>query len=272
MNLIASLQSIGVLLAAIGVLSLIEALIPLRARGVAGRRHLAPNLALTLITFASNFVLNIPLLLGLAWLHGRGLGLFNAIAVPSAVAVLGSVVALDFAWYVTHVTLHRVPALWRFHVVHHCDVTVDVTTTIRQHPGESLIRYGFLAAFAFALGAPLAGFALYRIWSALHGQIEHANIRLPQGLDTAITWLFSSPNMHKIHHTRDPALADRNYANIFSGWDRLFGTFTPSREGREVDYGLKGFDGVDRQSTLGLLAMPFQVPPDSSALPRPDAR
>lgn len=185
MNLIASLQSIGVLLAAIGVFSLIEALIPLRARGVAGRRHLAPNLALTLITFASNFVLNIPLLLGLAWLHGRGLGLFNAIAVPSAVAVLGSVVALDFAWYVTHVTLHRVPALWRFHAVHHCDVTVDVTTTIRQHPGESLIRYGFLAAFAFAAGVPVAGFALYRIWSALHGQIEHANIRLPQGLDTS---------------------------------------------------------------------------------------
>ena len=260
MSFLSSFTTIGVLLAAMGVLSLIEALIPLHARGSRGRSHLGPNLALTLITFATNLVFNIPLLLGLAWLQAQGLGLFNAVAVPTAVALLGTVVVLDFAWYVTHVSMHKVPALWRFHSVHHSDPAVDVTTTIRQHPGESVIRYAYLAAFAFALGAPPAGFALYRIWSALHGQTEHANVRLPQWLDTAITWVFSSPNMHKVHHSRDPRLTDRNYTNIFSTWDRLFGTFVPARQGVQIAYGLDGFDAPERQTTAGLLVLPFRQP------------
>lgn len=260
MSFLSALATIGVLLAAMGALSLIEALIPLHARGVAGRRHVAPNLALTFITFGLNLVFNIPLLLGLAALQARGLGLFNAIAVPTAVKLLGTVVVLDFAWYLTHVSMHKAPALWRFHAVHHSDPAVDVTTTIRQHPGESLVRYVYLAAFAFALGAPPAGFALYRIWSALHGQAEHANLRLPPWLDTAVSCLLASPNMHKVHHACDRRLTDRNYSNIFSVWDRLFGTFTPSREGTDIAYGLDGYEAPERQTAAGLLALPFRRP------------
>lgn len=276
MNLISSLTSIGVLLAAMALLSLVEAIIPLRARGRLGLAHLAPNLTLTLITFATNLVFNIPLLLGLLWLQAHRLGLLNAIALPPLAAVLATVIVLDFAWYVTHVTLHITPAIWGFHAVHHSDPAVDVTTTIRQHPGESLIRYLFLAAFAFALGAPPAGFALYRIWSALHGELEHSNLRLPQWLDTAISALFTSPNMHKVHHSRDRSLHDRNYGNIFSVWDRLFGTFMPARHGREVNYGLEGFDAPDCQTAAGLLALPFRKRKDETAkstgsAPRPSS-
>ena len=260
MNLLASLQTIGVLLAAIAGLSLVEALIPLHARSAAGRAHIGPNLALTFVTFASNLLLNIPILIVLAWMQAHHLGLFNSWALPAWVFVVATVVVLDLAWYVTHVTMHRVPALWRFHAVHHCDPEVDVTTTVRQHPGESLIRYAFLAAFAFGVGAPPAGFALYRIWSALHGQTEHANVRLPQWLDTAITAVFSSPNMHKVHHSRDATLTNTNYGNIFSLWDRLFGSFTPSARGRAIAYGLSGFDAPPRQTTAGLLALPFRMP------------
>jgi sterol desaturase/sphingolipid hydroxylase (fatty acid hydroxylase superfamily) len=258
MNILASLSTAGVLLGAMIALSLVEAAIPLRERGAWGRRHLLPNLALTAITFATNLFFNIPLLLGLIWLQRHGFGLFNAIAVAPAVAVAGTVVTLDFAWYATHLSMHHAPVLWRFHAVHHSDPAVDVTTTIRQHPGEGLIRYAYLAAFAFAIGAPPAGFALYRIWSALHGLFEHSNVRLPLWLDSAITLLFSSPNMHKIHHSRDAALTDRNFTNIFSVWDRLFGTFVPARRGLDIEYGLDGFDAADQQTTAGLLALPFQ--------------
>lgn len=259
MNLLASLSTAGLLIAGLVVLSLVEAVIPLRARGASSRSHLLPNLALTFITFATNLLFNIPLLLGLVWLQRHGLGLFNAVdGVPGPLAVGATVVTLDFAWYVTHVSLHHAPRLWRFHVVHHSDSMVDVTTTIRQHPGEGLIRYAFLAAFAFAIGAPPAGFALYRVWSALHGLFEHANIRLPLWLDSALTLMFSSPNMHKIHHSRDAAFTDRNYGNIFSVWDRLFGTFIAARLGRDIAYGLDGFDAAERQTTAGLLALPFR--------------
>ena len=258
MSFLASLSTAGLLIAGLIALSLVEAVIPLRARSAWSRGHLLPNLALTAITFATNLAFNVPLLAGLVWLQRHGLGLFNAAPIPPIAATLGTVVALDFAWYVTHVSMHHSPLLWRFHAVHHSDPAVDVTTTIRQHPGESVIRYAFLAAFAFAVGAPPAGFALYRVWSALHGLFEHANIRLPLWLDSAITLLFSSPNMHKVHHSRDAALTNRNYTNIFSVWDRLFRTFLPARRGLRVDYGLDGFDAARLQTTQGLLTAPFR--------------
>lgn len=253
-----SLSTMGTVLGVMAALSLVEAIIPLHARGAWGRRHLIPNLALTLITFATNLVFNTLLLLGLIWLKSKGWGLFNAVQAPALVAIGGAVLALDLAWYVTHVSMHKSPTMWRFHAVHHSDPQVDATTTIRQHPGESVIRYVYLAAFAFAVGASPFAFTIYRVWSALHGLTEHANIKLPQWLDTAITLVFSSPNMHKIHHSRHQPLTDRNYTNIFSIWDRLGGTFTPSRHGRDVVYGLDGEDSAQRQSTAGLLTAPFR--------------
>jgi len=254
----ASLSTIGLLLGLMTAMSLVEALIPMRARGEWGRRHLVPNIALTFLTFATNVVFNTSLLLGLVWLQSRGWGLFNAVQVPPIVAIGGAILALDLAWYVTHVSMHKSPAMWRFHVIHHSDPQVDVTTTVRQHPGESVIRYAYLAAFAFAFGASPLAFTIYRIWSASHGQLEHANIKLPQWLDTAISLVFSSPNMHKIHHSRDQGFTDRNYSNIFSIWDRLALTFTPSKFGRDIAYGLEGEDSPSRQSTLGLLCSPFR--------------
>jgi sterol desaturase/sphingolipid hydroxylase (fatty acid hydroxylase superfamily) len=270
MTPIESLTSIGVLLAAMALLSVAEVLVPLRKRAAWNRQHLVPNLALTFLTVALSAVFNVGILLGLVWMQSAGWGLLNFVALPPIVAVLLGVVALDLAWYATHVSMHKSPLLWRFHAVHHSDPAVDVTTTIRQHPGEVLIRYAYLAAFGLAVGASPVAFAIYRLWSALHGLFEHANIRLPQWLDTSITFVFSSPNMHKVHHSRDARLTDTNYTNIFSIWDRLFGTFTPARRGREIDYGLDGFDDPRSLSTLGLLAMPLRAP-GRGPLPLPQA-
>jgi sterol desaturase/sphingolipid hydroxylase (fatty acid hydroxylase superfamily) len=265
MSPFASLTAIAVLLAAMAALTAVEFVIPLAARGAWGRRHLGPNLSLTALTFVTNFVFNIPLVAGLVWARAAGVGLMNALPTPPLVAMAGGVLALDLAWYVTHRLLHVVPGWWRFHAVHHSDPQVDVTTTIRQHPGESAIRYAFLAAFGLAFGVSPEAFVAYRVWSALHGQLEHANIALPQPLDTAITWLFSSPNMHKIHHARDERLAGRNFTNIFSLWDRLGGTFTPSRLGRAVVYGLEGCETDAEQSLTGLLTAPFRPAPAALA-------
>jgi sterol desaturase/sphingolipid hydroxylase (fatty acid hydroxylase superfamily) len=260
MTPMASLTGIGVLLVAMAVLAAVEAIIPLRRRGAWNARHLVPNLALTLVTVALSAALNVGILLGLVWVQSAGWGLLNLAALPVVLEVLLGIVALDLAWYATHVSMHKSPLLWRFHSVHHSDPAVDVTTTARQHPGEALFRYVYLAAFGVAVGVSPVAFAVYRVWSALHGLLEHANIQLPQWLDTAITFVFSSPNMHKVHHSRDARFTDTNYTNIFSVWDRLFGTFTPARHGREIDYGLQGLDDPSDQTTLGLLALPLRTP------------
>ena len=249
--------AIAYILIVMAAIALVETLIPLHARK-GSTRHLLPNLMLTFLTFGTNLFLNAALVLTLVWLQTFNFGVLHTFALAPWQALAITVLALDFSFYVLHVAMHKIPGLWRYHQVHHSDPMLDVTTTIRQHPGESAIRYVGLAAMAIALGASPAAFAVYRVWSALQGLIEHANIKLPRALDTALALVITSPNMHKVHHSRDPRLTDTNYGNITSLWDRLFFTFTPARVGTDVDYGLDGYDERRDQSTLGLLAMPWR--------------
>jgi sterol desaturase/sphingolipid hydroxylase (fatty acid hydroxylase superfamily) len=121
-----------------------------------------------------------------------------------------------------------------------------------------VIRYGFMAAFAIAAGAPPGAFAVYRVWSALNGLLEHANLRVPGRLDTVLSSVVTTPNMHKVHHSRRAVETNTNYGNIFSIFDRLCATFTPSVRGTRITYGLDGFDEAALQSTVGLLAWPFR--------------
>lgn len=254
--LLSSGRTIGIVVGAMTLAALVETLAPLHARPL-NRAHLAANLTMTAITFTTNIVFNLPLVAGLVWARAHGFGLLNQVALPPWTAFAAMVVVLDFWVYVTHVALHKVPLFWRFHRVHHSDAAVDVTTQIRQHPGEGLIRYSFLAAAAIPLGAPPAAFALYRLWGALFSVLEHSNIAVPQWLDSALSLVTTWPNLHKVHHSRHRAQTDSNYSNLFSVWDRLFGTFTPSRAGRDIDYGLAGFDAPETQTALALLAAPF---------------
>lgn len=250
--------SAAVIFASMGVVALLESAIPLHARGRWARAHLAPNLALTGITLATNAVMNVGLVLALIWFEERGLGLLNAVALPPLAALAVVLLVLDFSFYVTHVAMHKLPGLWRFHSVHHSDPEVDVTTTIRQHPGEGVIRYASLAVFSLVLGASPGAFAVYRIATALVGLLEHANLRAPLALDRVLAWVTTWPYMHKLHHSRVRAETDSNYGNLFSFWDRLFATFTPSRRGTSVSYGLEGLDDPGTQTTRGLLALPFR--------------
>ncbi len=252
--------TIGAILAAMAALALVEAAIPLHSREGWNRFHLAPNLGLTFITFATNIVFNTALVLLLAWLQTIGFGILHQFPLPPLVTLVVVVLALDFSFYGAHVAMHEVPAFWRYHRVHHSDPAVDVTTTIRQHPGESVIRYAFLAVFAAALGVSPAAFAVYRVQSVLQGLFEHSNIRLPRWFDTMLSLVITSPNMHKVHHARDARYTDRNFGNITSLWDRLFLTFVSARVGEDVVCGLDGFDERGQQGFWGLLAMPYRRP------------
>jgi sterol desaturase/sphingolipid hydroxylase (fatty acid hydroxylase superfamily) len=253
-----TIPTVGGILVAMAIVAWIETAVPLHVRSRWNRFHVRPNLALTFLTFATNAFLNAALVATLFRLEAHGVGLLRVAALPRLAAGIIAVLALDFSFYICHVAMHRVPAFWRYHRVHHADPAVDVTTSIRQHPGESVIRYGFLAAFAFAIGASPGAFAVYRVWSALNGLLEHANIRVPLWLDGALSLFTTWPYMHKIHHSRTADQSNTNYGNICSLFDRLFSTFTPSRHGERIAYGLDDFDDPAMQTTAGLLVMPFR--------------
>jgi sterol desaturase/sphingolipid hydroxylase (fatty acid hydroxylase superfamily) len=240
-------------------LCLLERLRPHSGTPAAGRRrHLLPNLALTGLLIAVNFGFDRLAGASGARQGSGGLGLLRDAALPVWAKVLTVVVVLDGLAYLAHVLMHTLPPAWRFHRVHHSDALVDVTTAFRQHPLETLWRYSFQFAGAMALGASSQAVAIYLACSALNAQLEHADVALPPGLDRALRTLFSTPAMHRVHHSRAQADTDRNYSNIFSFWDRLFGTYRAPRAGERIACGLDEFDAPDRQRTVGLLALPFE--------------
>ncbi len=256
--LVSGLTTIGYVLAAMAVIAAIETALPLHARSRAHRLHVAPNLALTFLTFGTNLVLNVGLVLVVAWMELHGYGLLRIVGVPALPAAVLAVAALDLSFYAAHVSWHRFPTLWRFHAVHHSDPAVDVTTTIRQHPVESLLRYAAMGAMAIVVGPSPVAFAVYRVTSVLSGFLEHANLRAPRGIDRALSLVVTWPHMHKVHHSRLVHQTDTNFGNLFSIWDRLFGTYTPSSEGPAIICGLDGYDTDELQTTRGLLALPFR--------------
>lgn len=205
-------------------------------------RRALPNIALAALVIALNLVLSI----GVAAVSGTRGGIVNA--------VLG-IAALDLAAYAAHVALHKSALAWRFHRVHHSEPEVDVTTALRQHPGETLWRVAWQLLPIAALGLPFGVVVLYQTLSTLNAQLEHANLRLPERADRILRLLFVTPNMHKVHHSRLQRETDSNYANLFTLWDRLFGTYTPQTDLAALRYGLDGFD--QPQTLAALLRLPF---------------
>jgi sterol desaturase/sphingolipid hydroxylase (fatty acid hydroxylase superfamily) len=243
---------------ALALASIIEALAPLRRQSRRIHGRLATNLWLLAITIALGILLNFTLALGAAYIGQSGLGFLQVFGFGAVASFIATFLALDGASYLVHRLMHQTPLLWRVHLVHHIDASVDATTAFRQHPIEGVLRFSFIAAAAWLLGAPPAAIAAYRLLGALNSILEHANIRVPRWLDRALVYFWVTPDMHKVHHSRVQFETDSNYANLFSFFDRAFGTFTPSTRGPSVHYGIDGYDEADRQSLAAVLWMPFR--------------
>jgi sterol desaturase/sphingolipid hydroxylase (fatty acid hydroxylase superfamily) len=216
------------------------------------------NVWLTAMTLCSNVILVIVADAGTEALWGQRPGLFARTQVPVFLVPVVAVLVLDFSTYVAHVSMHHLPLLWRVHRVHHADFVVDVTTALRQHPFETAWRFLFIVIPVLALGIPPQIVAAYRILSVTNGLFEHLNLGLWAPLDRLLSFAFITPNVHKVHHSKDPAEADTNYGNLFSIFDRLFRTFTsPSRASRG-EYGLHDYDDAKTERVGRLLELPFR--------------
>lgn len=246
------------ILAALAIATLIETLIPLRDQQRRLHGRLSTNLWLLAITLALGVLLNFVLVIGAAYVGESGKGLLQLVGAGPLASFLVAIVALDGASYLVHRVLHHVPVLWRVHLVHHIDASVDATTAFRQHPVEGVLRFAFIAVPAWILGAPPAAVALYRLLGSLNSVLEHSNIHVPRWLDRVLVSVWVTPHMHKVHHSRARAETDSNYANLFSFFDRLFGTYTPSSRGAAVCYGIDGYDEPQHQSIGAVLALPFR--------------
>lgn len=171
--------------------------------------------------------LTFPILaVGLALIaQERGWGLSNALDLPLWLAVLLSILLLDLAIYVQHVLFHAVPGLWRLHRMHHADLEFDVTTGLRFHPVEIVLSMGIKLAVVAALGAPAVAVLLFEVLLNATALFNHANIRLPGGLDRVLRWFVVTPDMHRVHHSVIPSETNSNFGFNLPWWDRLLGTY-----------------------------------------------
>ena len=190
------------------------------------------------------------------WAARRGVGLLNSTAAPTWLAVVTTIVVLDLVSYAWHRANHRVAVLWRFHQVHHSDVTFTASTGLRFHTGELLLSVPIRLAAVILLGAPAVAVLVFEVVFTVANLVEHGDIDLPRGSERIMGLIFVTPALHRRHHSRVRPARDTNFGTIFSGWDRVLGTFTPSDSSAVIDTGLAGLPAM----TLGeALALPLHV-------------
>lgn len=196
------------------------------------------------------------------WVREQGWGLEGDGPMVAAGIFLFAILAMDFTTYAQHVLLHRVPALWRLHRVHHSDGDYDCTTGLRFHPVESVFSMGVRLAVIGLLGLDPAGVGFFELWMMGATLFTHANFHVPPWLERWLRLVMVTPDLHRVHHSADPREFARNYGNIFPWWDRLLGTyrFRPAATQRDMRIGLPDLPGDKPFSLWALLAMPLSRP------------
>jgi len=196
-----------------------------------------------------------------AFASKNGWGIFNYYDVPFWVAAVASVVIMDFIIYLQHVMVHAIPLLWRLHRLHHADLDYDVTTGARFHPIEIILSMLIKFATIVVLGPPVIAVVVFEIMLNATAMFNHANVRLPLGLDRILRLFLVTPDMHRVHHSVEDDEANSNFGFSLPWWDRVFGTYRDQpRGGHEgMTIGIRKYRDPKQVAWLpGMMLMPFK--------------
>ncbi len=220
-------------------------------------KHAGINLFFTFTTIVVNFAFALLMVKASDWTIAHQFGFLQVLRWPPIVEAIIGLLLLDLIGaYLVHMIEHKVKFLWKFHMVHHADTHVDTTTGNRHHPAESVVRAVFAIIAVLVLGTPMWMVMLYQSLSVVSTQFTHANIKIPKWFEQSFGYIIVTPNMHRIHHHIKRPQTDSNYSNIFSFWDRLFGTYndTPIHE---IVFGLDVLDNSKDESLSYQIKLPF---------------
>lgn len=257
---IQSWQRALILAGGITIFWLIEDVVPFIKFDYKKLQHGGINIFFTITTIIVNFCMAFILVGAANWAVKNNVGLLNWLPKMNVwlFAIIGLLLLDLIGAYLAHLVEHKVKFLWRFHLIHHTDTWIDTTSANRHHPGESVLRFIFTTLGVVLVGSPMWMVFLYQTMSIVATQFNHANIVLPKKLDNFLSYFIVSPDMHKVHHHYVLPYTDSNYGNIFSVWDRLFGTFKTLDRDKLV-YGVDTHMKPEEHNKLSnLLAIPFQ--------------
>lgn len=252
---------LGIFLLVFSVMALWEMAAPKRAGSGLRQRRWTTNLLMVVI---DGVTLRILVPITAVWTadfaQTHGIGLFNLVRLPAPVTGILAFVVLDFAIWLQHVLSHKIPFFWRLHAVHHADIDVDLTTGIRFHPLEIVISMIWKICVVLALGAPAYIVFVFEVVLNGSAMFNHANVRLPKGLDAVLRLLVVTPDMHRVHHSVILRETDSNYGFNLSIWDRMFGTYRaePKAGHRQMTIGLQNYQSEEPTRLGWSLLLPFK--------------
>lgn len=254
---LSNLQKISWVIICMTFFWLIEGAFPAVVLGYKKWRHAKVNLVLLGSTILINAIFGIITAGVFVWVGSHSFGLLNWVIWPTWVELIVGIMLLDFvAQFGVHYILHKFGPLWRFHMVHHSDTHLDVTSGTRHHPGDYVFRELFSLLAVVIGGLPFAFYLVYRIITVLFTYWTHANFELPNGVDKILSYLIVTPRMHKFHHHYQRPWTDSNFGNILSIWDRMFGTLVFG-DSRDIQYGLDVLDNSRSEDLAYQLKVPF---------------
>ncbi len=250
------------------VLFVLERRRPLRGAVESRASRVGRNLAVAATAAVTVYLVEQPVARKAAELvEKRGIGLLKVARLPKWFEQFAAVLLLDHTLYLWHYLTHRIPVLWRFHVVHHADLDLDTTTALRFHFGELIISVAWRAAQIVVIGVSPASL---RAWQNILLPLvvfHHSNIELPKTLERVLSKLLVTPRLHGIHHSVVQAETDSNWSSGLSVWDRLHGTFRDISEHDGVKIGVPAFPLSRDVELIPLLKIPFVGQPPSLELP-----
>ena len=156
---------------------------------------------------------------------------------PMPLQVAAGLVIAEAGLYAAHRTAHERMILWRFHALHHSVERLRVVNTGRFHVVDSIVKAALSQIPLYLLGAPLPVFLWVGATTAFIGLLTHCNIDLRTGF---LDWVFSTPRLHRWHHSRDPKVGNTNYGENLVLWDQLLGTYHNPPCPSSTDIGISG--------------------------------
>jgi sterol desaturase/sphingolipid hydroxylase (fatty acid hydroxylase superfamily) len=154
---------------------------------------------------------------------------------PVWLQVAEIILITDIGVYWSHRAFHKIPALWKFHAVHHGIEELDWLGAFHSHPMDTIVTKAISLTPIFLLGFSEASIAVYSSVYFGHAMLIHSNVRIPFG---PVKWLIASPQFHHWHHANQREAYDKNFAGQLPFLDMIFGTYNVTGDKVPDKYGV----------------------------------
>jgi sterol desaturase/sphingolipid hydroxylase (fatty acid hydroxylase superfamily) len=241
---------------------------PLRRRTQAEPDRELVNLAMGAASALAVMVAERPLVAPLARIaEERDRGLVRCLPLPEWGRDIAGLLLMDYTFYLWHVLTHKVPVLWRLHLVHHVDLDLDASTALRFHALDMVVSAPWRAGQVALIGLSPRGLRLWQRFFFLSILFHHSNLRLPEGMERRLAWVLTTPRMHGIHHSAVQEQTDSNWSSGLSLWDRLHGTFRLDVDQDATAIGVPAYRDPADTGLGRSLSMPFRPQRDDWTFP-----